>query len=955
MRSAQKGFILPATIALGLATAIILTTFTQNIVSSSQTLSMQTYQSLAKEAASSGLTYAIGCVDSAVNVWSALTPATNCVGNGPSSGASVYLASSPGNNWRSTFSVANPVADPTNPQYSKISSTGTVEVLAGGIVVAKVTATRNVTLKVALESSPVSSGDSMTELAVDTHSCSIANGKLYCWGANGSGQLGTGDTTVRSVPTRVTANDFDTKIVTHVAVGTNNTCAVADGQLYCWGDNTYGQLATCSTVPCTSGGSRSTPLAVGSPLAGRKITSLSLSQGTPAPKSACAIADGIPYCWGANTTQQLGQSTPTMAETASLSTPTPIYGYRATDTSTAQLFNKKAHSVSVGSHTGCATAVGALYCWGAESGTATSPVQTMKSPCWMSGGWNNYCSLTMPVEPWSALVVGRSTCTSLLWHIMCHGTSSGFGTAGASPTVRAYNVVVTHQDAGEDTTNPGTGGHCVVTRGSGYCDTSSTNDFVGIGSLSNPATAARAVTKIGYGDRYGCMIANGGLVCWGNASQGQLANGSTVSSQSEPARMSEGIIGTTGGTSIYPALAANGPLSVGGNHVCSEANGMTFCWGSNSDGQLGRNDGSMQQIQPTTVDYSAHGIPHVNPSTIKTAAGSTHSCSIITSFVFCWGANTYGQLGTGDTNSSNTPRNIGGGTWGTTFGGGGDRRATDISAGPRNTCAIVNSQLYCWGANEYGQIGDGTTTPQTSPRLVTAFSGMQVMAVSVGTNHTCAIVDGDGYCWGSNGRYATGKNSNTGITANPLDGKLTLGAANTTIGSVVGATFTAISAGNNYSCAVMNGTAGCWGKNDFGQTGTGLVGDVPVPTTIGSGAGSLQAQAIDTGDTHSCALLQGRIYCWGNNEDGRVGNNQTTGTQPLPSLINTGAAIGRATTNISVGDRTSCSISNAVILCWGAGTSGQIGDSGIVDVAEPTAITGYRRPGEFVKTFTPIY
>lgn len=916
----SRGFILPATVTLSMAILIISTTFAQSIISSSATLSGQSYKGLAQEAANSGIALAIGCFASGTSNWTTeLTPRTIC---GGTSGASEYMAIAPDGSWRSTFEVAPPTFPSGN---TKIISKGIIEVLSGNTKILTIEVYKGLTFTSTFDTTMVAQGEVLTDLSTDSHSCAIANGKLYCWGLNSTGQLGTANTTNANSPQLVAATNsgdiFYDKVVTSVAVGTGNTCAIASSQLYCWGDNAYGQLGNGST-----GGTVTSPQLV-SALSSRKITHFALSQGTAASKSACAIADGITYCWGSNSNQQLGQTVGSTVDTANRTTPTPVYGYRASDTASALLFGKKAQSVGIGAKNACQATVGKLYCWGNISNpTAAYQVRDMSSQ-------GNYPYGSM-VLPWSAKVVGDNSC-SVTGYLICHGVSSAFGN-NSSPDIEAWGQTITDYDGGENTASPGDGLYCVINADT-YCNGTSNRGDGFFGVTASLSTAGRVVQKVGVGNRYGCQILNGGLACWGTVDEGQLADGNFTSSASAPKWVAESVIGnnndTVGGTT-YPRWTAWGPISTGANHSCALANGDVACWGLNSSGQLGTGE-MTNQSQPTKITMST--LPSYNVFKEKVSAGGNHTC-FIAARLYCMGSNTYGELGINSTTLSNRPAAVSG------LSG----RVSDVSAGPKNTCAVAGSQLYCWGDNSFGQLGNGATGPQRlTPQLVSAFAGRQVSAVAVGTNHVCAIVNGDGYCWGSNASYATGINTNAGNTLSPLAGKLNLGTAGAVTNNVQAA-FTAISAGEDYSCAIINGATSCWGRNGSGQTGTGSLIDVPYPTLIAGPTGAMQTTAISTGATHACATINGAIYCWGNQDGGRLGNNNLATSQPpidTPLLIDGGATVGRATINVSAGDSTSCSVSNGLILCWGAGTFGQIGDAAFSNAPVPTGITGYRTTG----------
>ena len=208
----------------------------------------------------------------------------------------------------------------------------------------------------------------------------------------------------------------------------------------------------------------------------------------------------------------------------------------------------------------------------------------------------------------------------------------------------------------------------------------------------------------------------------------------------------------------------------------------------------------------------------------------------------------------------------------------------------------------------------------------------------MGTNHACAVANGNGYCWGGNTNGQLGLGS-TGSFSNPT--QITGGTAAPGIANIPNAAFTAISAGNNFTCAIINGTASCWGLNSSRQLGNGT-SNQSSPTAISGTAGSMQADAISTGDTHACANLQGRTYCWGNAANGRLGNNTTTPNLAAPALINGGANAGKATINIAAGGSSTCNVANGTIQCWGAGANGRLGNNATSDSLLPVTTGSYR-------------
>ena len=199
-----------------------------------------------------------------------------------------------------------------------------------------------------------------------------------------------------------------------------------------------------------------------------------------------------------------------------------------------------------------------------------------------------------------------------------------------------------------------------------------------------------------------------------------------------------------------------------------------------------------------------------------------------------------------------------------------------IAAGQGHTCAVKSDQsVYCWGDNQYGQLGDGTTINRTVAAAVrTLGMGSGVVAVSVGRAHTCVTRnDGAVLCWGGNGFGQLG------------DGTYN---ARLTPGYVLGSENSAVrvSARLVHSCAGTTHGVACWGNNVGGQIGDGTFTDRPFPTWASTLDTSVDE--IAAGYMHSCARkVTGMIVCWGQNNAGQLGNgSDSTATTPQVVLIN---------------------------------------------------------------------
>jgi alpha-tubulin suppressor-like RCC1 family protein len=347
-------------------------------------------------------------------------------------------------------------------------------------------------------------------------------------------------------------------------------------------------------------------------------------------------------------------------------------------------------------------------------------------------------------------------------------------------------------------------------------------------------------------------------------------------------------------------------ISAGGDHTCAVLEGSQLvCWGSNQYGQLG--DGTMEdKDSPSEVTALSTGVVSVAAGSSHTCAvgnegdvrcwgqgaygklgngsdtssllpvpvtglddvsalalGQDHSCAFIASSldIFCWGYNEYGQLGNNGTEDSSVPVSVQlapGPSW--------------IAAGFHHTCAVLNDQIGCWGHNEYGCLGDGTSVDRLRPAQVQDISLMDPLTVTAGYSFTCALFTDVGVkCWGCNadGQIGDGSNENreTPVSVLLLDEGVEQ-----------------IDAGRSHACAVLRGgNVMCWGGNWEGQLGDGTTNARNQPVSVlGLPSG---AAAVSAGMAHTCALMDsGMVFCWGINIQGQLGRGTISprGLVPQP-------------------------------------------------------------------------
>jgi cysteine-rich repeat protein len=269
-----------------------------------------------------------------------------------------------------------------------------------------------------------------------------------------------------------------------------------------------------------------------------------------------------------------------------------------------------------------------------------------------------------------------------------------------------------------------------------------------------------------------------------------------------------------------------------------------------------------------------------------------------------------------------------------------------VTTGGRHTCALLQSGtsrlVACWGDNDRGQLGNGTTTPSSAPVIVTGLPDL-IDDVSAGTNHTCALMPLGGVkCWGSNEYGQLG----IGLTV----------ASRTTPADVTGfGSFQAvrISTGQYHTCAMSEpGMIKCWGKNDFGQLGNGA--DIPASPSLSpvDVSGIAGAHDLSAGGNHTCAVVDtDMIKCWGANGLGQLGDNTTT-SRSTPDYVfadDTGETPFSGASEVSVGHAHTCARTTLYqIKCWGWNASGQLGDGSIIDKLFPVLVwdnvNGYALP-----------
>ena len=263
---------------------------------------------------------------------------------------------------------------------------------------------------------------------------------------------------------------------------------------------------------------------------------------------------------------------------------------------------------------------------------------------------------------------------------------------------------------------------------------------------------------------------------------------------------------------------------IGGfGYVCAVAlDGRVYCWGSNSNGKIGSGNTSSALV-PSAVKISGALVGKVIKQIEPSSAGN-HSCVIASDDkAYCWGHNGFGQLGNNNTVNSLTPVAV------DTAGVLASKTIKQIASGGISSCVIASDdKAYCWGSNNFGQLGNGNLKNSSTPTPVSTtgvLAGKTIKQITAGTEFTCAIASDDkAYCWGSNSSGQLGNNStiNSGVPV----------AVNTS-GVLAGKTIKQISAGSSHTCAIASDDkAYCWGSNSSGELGNNSTINSGVPTHV---------------------------------------------------------------------------------------------------------------------------
>lgn len=700
----------------------------------------------------------------------------------------------------------------------------------------------------------------------------------------------------------------------------------------------------------------------------------------------CAIASNDEvYCWGSNSSGQLGNNS-------------TVTNYKPVPIAKGAMPTLKVKSLSTGSEHACVVNFDDhAYCWGngywGQLGTVSNPMVN-STPVAVTQGVMSSLNV-------KSIAAGDShTCALGFDDIAYCWGYNNYGQIGDNSNTQRNTPVAVAQGVRTGMTvkyvTAGYGKSCAIDLSDiGYCWgygssgslgnglTANTTSPVAISQGAMPSLGLKSIKLPRIQDSaissFACAInLNNRAYCWG---QGFTLGNGVGSDSYVPVAVSLGIMSTLNVTDITLTNSSTCALN---------ENKRVYCWGGGSSGQLGNGKldsattpvlisiGEMKNLDVKYLDAScvinsgddlycfgsnsggklgkgfndtfntpmlvSQGQQPFN-NTQSLSPGYQYSCSIgSNSKAYCWGYNNFNQLGDGTVISRASPTEL-------SLGAMPANDVKSIKTGNRNTCAIAsNDRAYCWGENSTaGKLGDGTTTSRSVPVAVSqgAMPSLTVSSISVSTYHTCAINSTDNrvYCWGSNSSGQLGD----GTTTNRLTPVAVLQ------GVMPSLTVKALSLGLNYSCAINDDDrVYCWGSNSNGVLGNNSFTSSSTPVALLQGVmPSLGVKKISTGSSFACVIniTNSGVYCWGNNQDRQIVNNATSSIM-TPTAISQGAMPSLIVKDISLGSTTACSINDSDLsaYCWGGNGLGQIGDGSFNNSSTPLKVNMGQRSDYQVKS-----
>ncbi len=766
-----------------------------------------------------------------------------------------------------------------------------------------------------------------------------SDGTVATWGANASGQLGNGTTTLSRVP--VLANQSDTlagRSVTNIYAGTAHSLVLCDdGFMAGWGEGSSGQLAStvASTTPVpiirgemntgdrvmavTSGSNHNLALAAAPPppitdtLAATNILDTGATlNGSADPNGNSSVT--IPFEYGLTT--DYGSTVTATPATLTDGNPATV---SATISGLQPGFTYHFRSV-VSSPTG--------ETLGQDSTFTTTTFGTLTDLILSHGVLSpTFSSILGDYLATVPFGVSEITLTPVLAHatssVTVNGLPSPSGTPSTAVTLAVGGNTIPLDVRSADGLN--TRHYSVtVTRLPQFLvfDTPTTMPAQASGfTLSGDAPPISLDFQPQPGVNLTLLNNTGTAPIHGTFSN--LAQGQTVA------------INFGGNTYQFIANYFGG---TGNDLVLEWANRRLLAWGSNASGLLG-NGTTTDQPAPIPVDMT--GVL-AGKTVIAIAAGQSHSLALTADGTLAaWGANSYGQLGNGTSTTCLLPVLVD--TTGVLVG----KRVVKIAAGYNHSLALCSDgTLAAWGYNASGQLGNNTSITSNVPLLVaqtSALAGMTVVAIAAGSDHSLALcADGSLVTWGSNSSLQLGDG-----TSNSRNSPVRV-IPGTVLG---GKTVVAISAGAQHNLVLCaDGTLAGWGYNSNGRLGNGESNNYKSTPVAVDQTGVLLGKTVITlsgGNSHSLVgCSDGSLAAWGSNSYGQLGDGTTTERWTPVLVTRTGVLAGKLVTGITTGNGHSLACcADGTVAAWGYNSYGQLGTnlksgSSLLNSSVPALIDG---------------
>lgn len=691
--------------------------------------------------------------------------------------------------------------------------------------------------------------------------CVMTGSSAKCFGEGNYGRLGYANNNDRCVNSSTCGNALPSlqlnpgESIKQIVNGNEQSCAIIlpSNQLRCWGRGSYARLGSGNNNTISKHPKDADVVNFG--------TGLYATQFALGGFHGCALLnDNTVKCWGRNNTGQLGLGIGTGSiigdnpselgdnlqaiNLGSISFPTQVYAglYRS-----CAKFNN-----------------GRIKCWGHNSdgqagigstdgsiGNATSEMGD-NLPFIDLGPSETVSSLYL--APYSTCAITNSN------KLKCFGRNN-YGQLGQGDTVN---------------------------RGRSSLDMGSNLLEVQLGT-------GKHATMIGMSENSTCALLNDNTVkCWGHDENGSLGSTNTGFGD-EAAETHASINSINFGASLYAKEIYSGRY-----HNCAKLNDNNLkCWGNNANGRLGIGSSIHQGTSESTL---GDNLPITDVGTSlsvkKYSAWDNHSCAVLSNDqVKCWGSGSNGKRGSQNTSQSGDSANEMGDNLSFIDLGPG-RSALDVKTGTNFTCVLMdNSQVKCFGANNYGQLGQEDKNQRghnfgTAPSNISAIdlgTGNTVLKITLGHIHACALLQNQKVkCWGYNGHGELG----IGSTAHKGDDANEMGDNLPYVDLGTGRTVKDIQAGIYHTCALLdNNKVKCWGYGNYGQLGIGIRTNISdVPTETGDNINSVlldeneKVLKIFAGGYSTCALFDSnKVKCWGRNTFGALGqqHHYDIGGDPL--------------------------------------------------------------------------